>query len=102
LQLRLDPPFTDTDSMVDLREIRANRIGITFQDRFRRDPFRFVADGLLLVMLYRLTRPAGAATATKAGRMIDLSAAARTFVALRGEPWGNDDPATPRLAPRGR
>lgn len=95
LQLYTTSWLADTKRMAELREIRANRIGITFHDRFRRDPFRFVADGLLLVMLYRLTRPVVAQTAKKK-RMVDLSGTARAFAALRGEPWGNDDPDAPR------
>jgi len=78
--------------MVDLlREIRANRLGFTFQVKLQRDPFYRTADGFLLLLLYRLTRPIG--TVKKRQRpVIDLSRPVRTYIAPRGEPWGNDDP----------
>jgi hypothetical protein len=74
--------------MIDLREIRANRIGITFKDKLQRDPFVFVSHTLLLRMLYALTRPG--VNATRKLRPVDIFAQRPTFVGQRGERWGND------------
>jgi hypothetical protein len=77
--------------MVELRELRANRIGMTFADRLRRDPFRFSSSSLLLWILYGITRPM--ATTSKP-RLVPIEAAVppRTLIPARGELWGNDDP----------
>jgi len=56
--------------MVDLREIRANRLGITFRNPFRRDPFRFDSSSLLLWILYGITRPAPSAARQKLQRTL--------------------------------
>jgi hypothetical protein len=81
--------------MVDLREIRANRIGITFQNPLKRDPFRFVSSGLLLWMLYGITRPIATVQKKKLQEVLKAGGApVPTPAAGRGEPWGNDDPNT--------
>jgi hypothetical protein len=85
--------------MVDLREIRANRIGITFQNPLRRDPFRFVSSGLLLWMLYGITRPISPASQKKL-QLILKAGPAPVPVAGRGQPWGNDDPDATSVAQR--
>jgi type I site-specific restriction endonuclease len=74
--------------MIDLREIRANRIGITFKEKLQRDPFVFASNGLLLRMLYAITRP-GVKT-TRNLRPVELFVQRPTFVGYRGEQWGND------------
>ena len=87
--------LTRSGNISELREIRANRIGITFKDRFERDPFVFVSHTLLLRMLYALTRPHGKALATKKLRRVDPFAPTPTFVGKRGETWGSEgDPKT--------
>jgi len=79
-----------------LREIRANRLGFTFQVKLGRDPFYRTADGFLLMLLYRITRPIGTTVTRRRERpVIDLSRPVRTYIAPRGEPWGNDDPDGP-------
>jgi hypothetical protein len=90
--------------MVELRELRANRIGITFADKFRRDPFRFVSNSLLLWMLYGITRPVSRTTtiAKKAVPAAATSVPARTFAPVRGQLWGNDDPDVDALTYRRR
>lgn len=66
-------------------------MGITFKDKFERDPFVFVANGLLLRMLYALTRPSGVkATPVQKIRRVDPFAPAPTFVALHSDPWGKE------------
>ena len=85
--------------MVELREIRANRLGFTFRHTLRRDPFRFASDGFLLLILYGITRPRPSAkqapsivaTGTKPGRGPAGDV---------GLPWGNDDPDVPVQANR--
>ena len=64
------------------------RLGITFRHTLRRDPFLFVSSGLLLRMLYAITRPGGQTT-TKLRPVVTFEPA-KTFVAYSGERWGND------------
>jgi hypothetical protein len=75
--------------VLELREIRANRVGITFKDKFERDPFLFQSPGLLLRMLYAITRPVQRPVNKKL-RPVDVFVPARTFVASSGQRWGND------------
>jgi hypothetical protein len=80
--------------MVELREIRAKRLGFTFRRTLRRDPFRFVSeDSFLLLVLYGITRPAPSAKKALPAR----AAAGAQIPAVNdaGLPWGNDDPNAP-------
>jgi len=80
--------------MVELREIRANRLGFTFKRTLRRDPFRFVSDGFLLMILYGITRPKP--TVQKAGATLAAPGIAPSSMAgTAGKAWGNDDPDAP-------
>jgi hypothetical protein len=81
--------------MVELREIRANRLGFTFKRTLRRDPFRFVSDGFLLMILYGITRPKPSAAKVVWATGSASSAAARSAGTVSGSPWGNDDPEAP-------
>jgi hypothetical protein len=77
--------------MADLREIRANRIGITFRNPLRRDPFRFDSSSLLLWILYGITRPAPPAARQKLQRKLALTPAPAP-APRAGQLWGNDEP----------
>jgi hypothetical protein len=85
--------FADTYGMVELRELRANRIGITFRNPLKRDPFRFDSSSLLLWILYGITRPAPSASRQKLQRTLAL-APVPASTPRAGQPWGNDDPKT--------
>ena len=77
--------------MVELREIRANRLGFTFKRTLRRDPFRFASDGFLLLILYGITRPVPSAKRAQSSPTTG-TVPARGPAADLGRPWGNDDP----------
>jgi hypothetical protein len=82
--------------MFELREIRANRLGITFRSPFVRDPFKFETHSLLLWVLYGITRPVAKAP-PKLQNALKSAAAATAAPAPApapekpaGRPWGND------------
>lgn len=77
--------------MINLRELRANRLGISFEEKPPNEPFRFISDSLLLRILYAITRPNIKKTPKAPVRPIATFEPVRTFVARRFA-HGKDDP----------